>query len=113
MRWLTEDATLICDHRGRVAIQATQRLVRIDGRRVLVDDDPQGRTISRCPNANPVAGLRPCVTTLRVARGYSEFLRIDGQRVCLDTVTGLTDGSPPGTVNYLVRQPGQQWVRQR
>ena len=30
---------------------------------------------------------------------------------CLDSVRGLTDGTPPGTVHYQVRSPGQDWVR--
>jgi hypothetical protein len=37
-------------------------------------------------------------------------VRIDGRRVCLDTVTGLTDGTPPGTIKYEVRSPGQDLV---
>lgn len=113
MRWLTEDAVLVCDHRGRVDIQPTQTLVRVETRRVLVEDNPQGRGISRCPNVNPAAGIRACATTLRVREGYSEFIRIQGRPVCLDTVIGLTDGSPPGTVNYLVTDPGQRLVGQR
>ncbi len=46
-------------------------------------------------------------------QGYSEWLRIGGKRVCLDTVTGLTDGTPPGTVKYEVRDPGQRLVEER
>jgi hypothetical protein len=56
--------------------------------------------------------IKPCTTTLPVRVGYSDLLRIEGRRVCLDTVTGLTDGSPPGTVNYSVRAAGQALVRQ-
>jgi hypothetical protein len=54
------------------------------------------------------AGIRPCKNTLKVLRGYSDWIRIDERRVCLDTVTGLTDGTPPGTVKYIVADPGQQ-----
>jgi hypothetical protein len=50
------------------------------------------------------------VTTLPVKSGYSDFVRIDGKRICLDTVTGLTDGTPPGTVEYKVRSAGQDFV---
>ena len=31
-------------------------------------------------------------------------------RLCLDTVVGKTDGTPPGVVIYHVRQPGQDFV---
>jgi len=57
-------------------------------------------------------GLKPCATTLRVTKGYSDFVSIGGRRVCLDAVTGLTDGTPPGTVNYVVRKPGQRLVEE-
>lgn len=110
MKWLTQDATLVCDHGGRVSIGTTQTLVRINGRLALIKPNPQSRSISACPNANPVMGLRPCLTTLVVKEGYSTFVTIVGQPVCLDTVTGLTDGTLPGTVNYRVVDPGQHLV---
>jgi hypothetical protein len=109
MRWLTQDARIVCKHEmGIVGIVATQPLVTIAGRRVLVESDPEGRPIAGCPNYGPT--IKPCTTTLRVQVGYSNLLRISNRRVCLDTVTGLTDGTPPGTVKYEVRNPGQQWV---
>ena len=108
---LTEDAVLICNHiLGRVANRPSQTLVTVEKRKVLVENDPEGRQISNCPNSNPFAGMKPCQLTLVVDAGYSDFVRIDGHRVCLDTVTGLTDGTPPGTVIYKVRQPGQTLV---
>ncbi len=107
MRWLTEDAVLVCDHGGKVDIAATQGFVRIEGRRALIEPNPEGRGISGCPNANPTIGIRPCLHTLKVQQGYSEFVRIAKHRVCLDTIEGLTDGSPPGVVSYKVRSPGQ------
>lgn len=111
MLFLTEDANLVCEHRGVVGIAATQDLVTVSSRRVLVHNDPEGRPIARCPNVG--ATIRPCLTTLAVREGYSEFIRVDGNQVCLDTVKGLTDGSPPGTVDYLVRDPGQDIVQEK
>ena len=111
MRILTEDAVLICNHvLGKVSNQPSQNLVTVEKRRVLVEADPEGRSISSCPNANPFAGMKPCVLTLKVIVGYSDFVRIDGKPICLDTVTGLTDGTPSGTVIYKVREPGQTLV---
>ena len=108
---LTEDAVLICDHElGKVNIAATQTLVTINQRRILVERNPQGRSITGCPNVGPT--IKPCTTTLAVKRGYSDFVRINGKRVCLDTVKGLTDGTPPGSVNYKVRSPGQRLVEE-
>jgi hypothetical protein len=47
-----------------------------------------------------------------VTAGYSDLIRINGKRVCLDTVTGLTDGTPPGLVKYKVNNAGQPSVRE-
>lgn len=111
MEMLTEDADLRCAHDiGKVGIIAGQGWVRVNARRLLVERDPEGRPIAGCPNAGPA--IKPCTATLPVETGYSGFIRIDGRRVCLDTVTGLTDGTPPGTVKYDVRASGQHLVRQ-
>ncbi len=110
MELMTEDASVVCAHeQGVVTNDPSQSLVTIAGRRVLVDADPEGRPIRGCPNIG--ATIKPCLKTLTVTAGYSEFVRIDRHRVCLVTVTGLTDGTPPGVVTYKVRRPGQDLVR--
>lgn len=111
MRLLTEDAKLVCKHeKGIVQIQATQQLVTIRQRRLLVEINPEGRSIDGCPMYGPT--IKPCKLTLPIKEGYSNLLRIQGRRICLDTVWGLTDGTPPGTVRYEVRQAGQDLVNQ-
>jgi len=45
-----------------------------------------------------------------VRDGYSQLVRIEGRQVGLEVVVGLTDGTPPGTVDYKVRHPGQELV---
>ncbi len=105
---LTEDAKLFCKHGpGKVSISATQALVMIGGRKVLVEKDPEGRSIAGCPSVVP---FKPCLTTLVVQEGYSEFIRVQDRKLCLDTVTGFTDGTPPGAVKYEVRDAGQHFV---
>ncbi len=109
MFWLTEDAILTCKHEvGIVGIVGTQSLVTISGRKALVEKDPEGRPIATCPNVG--ATIKPCLLTLPVQTGYCDWIRVDGKRVCLDTVTGLTDGTPPGVVKYQVRSAGQTLV---
>jgi hypothetical protein len=105
---ITEDAKLQCDHLGKVDNKPSQSLVTIDGRRILVATDPQGRTIHMCPNLTPAT--KPCTHTLVVEEGYSTFVKIDGHAVCLATVKGHTDGTPPGTVFYTVADSGQAHV---
>jgi hypothetical protein len=110
MKLLSEDALLVCKHAlGVVKNVPSQALVTINKRRVLVDADPEGRTIVGCPNVG--IAIKPCACTLTVQVGYSTFVRIKGRSVCLDTVSGLTDGTPPGTVLYVVKLPGQTLVR--
>jgi hypothetical protein len=109
MRALTEDAVLVCLHElGRVTNIPTQMLVRIDGRLVLVEKDPEMKSIGGCPNIGMT--IKPCQLTLPVQIGYSALVKIDGRRVCLSSVRGLTDGTPPGTVEYKVRLSGQKLV---
>jgi hypothetical protein len=110
MRIVTEDAILLCDHGGQVKQAIRQSWVTINKRRILVQADPEKRPISGCPNTNPLLGIKPCTNTLPVIKGYSGFVRIDGHPICLDPVTGLTDGTPPGTVKYTVKNPGQTLV---
>jgi hypothetical protein len=111
MLWLTEDAVLVCKHElGVVGNKPVQEWVTIGRRPVLVATDPEGRPIRGCPMYGAVT--KPCLTTLRVEEGYSTFIRVGGKRVCLDTVSGLTDGTPPGTVRYKVRSAGQIFVRE-
>lgn len=109
MYFLTETALLVCDHEsGFVGMKPSQTLVRINGLRVYVEPDPVAKTIFGCPMVAP--GIKQCTTTLAVSAGYSDFIRIGGQAVCLDAVTGYTDGTPPGTFKYKVRTPGQDLV---
>ena len=109
MQILTQDAVIICQHQmGKVKLVPSQELVSIEQRLILIEADPEGRPIKGCPNFGPT--IKPCTNTLRVKVGYSDLVRIHGRRVCLDTVSGLTDGTPPGAVDYLVRDPGQQFV---
>jgi hypothetical protein len=109
VKFLTEEAVLNCKHGGVVRNQPSQRFVRIGGDRVLVEDDPEARDIDRCPNRGP-HGIRKCGKTLKVRGGYSKFIRIDRHPVSLDNTWGLTDGTPPGVVKYVVIRPGQELV---
>src|SRR3954452_5440694 len=109
MRVMTEDAIVVCTHAlGNVGNQPSQTLVTIGGRSVLVDHDPDQRSVRLCPNIGVT--MKPCTTTLKVVAAYSTLVKIDGHAICLDTVTGMTDGTPPGIVQYQVRAAGQQLV---
>lgn len=107
---ITQEATVVCQHELGVARQiASQEWVRVDDVALQIEPDPQGRPISGCPNVNVT--IRPCLHTLAVRRGYSAMVRIGDKPVVLASLSGFTDGTPPGVVTYLVRDPGQRWVR--
>ena len=110
---LTDRAKLVCQHKiGVVVLFATQHLVRIAGHAVLVGGLPKGDTefqpIIGCPNLGMT--IKPCTLSLKALVGYSNFIFIKGRPICLDTISGLTDGTPPGCVNYEVASPGQNFV---
>jgi hypothetical protein len=109
MFFLTEDAKLICEHvLGTLKVETSQDLVTVQQRVVLVETDPEDKRLRGCPNFGPT--IKPCTRTLKVKEGYSDLIRIEGKRVCLDTVAGLTNGTPPGVVKYRVAEPGQDLV---
>lgn len=106
--WITLDSVIKCDHKGVIQNVNQQDWVTIDVP-VLVDNDPEGRDIDWCPNSGPT--IKKCGKTLKVAVGYSTWIRIDGHAVVLATLDGLTDGTPPGVVHYTVEDPTQMFVR--
>jgi hypothetical protein len=108
MKWITEDARLVCAHKGVVNLKPTQTLVTIQSRLILVDSNPEARPIAGCPQ--PVPASKPCTLTFKVQTGYSDLIRINGQRICLDTVRGKTDGLPAGAFDYFVEKSGQDLV---
>lgn len=114
MEWITLASVILCDHAGKIENENTQDWVRVheqdaDAEPVLVDSDPEGRDIDNCPNSGPQ--IKKCGKTLKVAVGYSEWIRIDEHAVVLSHLDGLTDGTLPGTVHYKVTDPKQQFVR--
>jgi len=109
MKFLTDKAKLTCKHiTGVVQIFTLQRLVTVENDPVLVHNDPKHKIILGCCNVSPT--IKPCSLTLKATEGYSDFIFINNKAVCLDTITGLTDGTAPGTIKYIVRNPGQHFV---
>ena len=102
---LRKDAVLLCGHMGVVQISASQGWVTVEGKALLVDSDPENKTISGCPN---LASGQPCVKTGTVLKGYSTFIRIDGNAVCRQELEGLA--LPMVVYHYAVASPGQHLV---
>lgn len=108
MKPLTTRAVFSCSHPpGKAdASPHEQNFVRIEGAHVLVGDDPGGLSVSLCALVPP--NNKPCDRTLDPGAGHSAWIRIEGTPVCLDRITGPTNGVPPGA--YVVVAPGQNLV---
>ena len=109
MKFLTNLAKLTCKHlTGEVRLLRFQDFVTIEGHPVLRKNDPELSLITGCSNMGPT--IKPCTLTLPAYEGYSSLVFIEDIPVCLDTITGLTDGTPPGMIEYFVRDAGQDFV---
>ncbi len=108
----TEKDVLRCAHVGGVVdVSARHRWIRINGSPVLVRPDALGRSITGCPMVG--ATTKPCTSTVTVDTGYSQFVRIDGSAMGLNTLSGFTDGVPPMSVLYSITSNYQSWVSER
>jgi hypothetical protein len=111
LRIITEKASVVCPHGGRVHLKASPGWVFVNGAPVMVDSDLEGCTISACPWTG--GSLVPCSKTLRVIMGRSPWIKIDGRRVYLKKVKGLTNGAPPpGSFQFKVARSYHSFVQE-
>ena len=110
LKVLTEKAGLSCAHGGRVGLEASQDLVRIQGVPALVRPDLLDRPIRACPHATPANP--PCFRTVSVdaAASYSSFVFIEGKPLAKLSATGKTDWSKLGIVPFSAGAAGQDFV---
>lgn len=94
---LTETATMLCSHGGKVTIPATQHILTINGMAALVQGDEAGGVVAGCTNTVVAAGQKPCTKTLPATAGIATKLQVGGKPVLLQSATGQTDSTPPGT----------------
>ncbi|MEJ3748621.1 hypothetical protein WEI85_35740 [Actinomycetes bacterium KLBMP 9797] len=106
---LTDAATIQCVHAGApgtgtAALGASQERLTVRGSPVLVGDDLTNVTITGCTLTGP-PGTKPCAHTASTLTGGAARLTAGGAPVLLDTASGATDSTPPGT--WTVVAPGQ------
>ena len=105
---LTTAATIKCSHQGDVqASSAGQSQLEIDGKPALVDGDLVGKQIAGCKLPTSQS-TKPCMSTTSMLVGAATKLEAGGKPVLLETATGLTDSTPPGT--WMVQDAGQSSV---
>jgi hypothetical protein len=106
---VTTNATIMCSHGGQVTLIPKQAQVTIQGGSVLCEGDLSGAPIIGCLQP-PSPGSKPCTMVVSTLPGSSApTVLVLGRPVLLQTLTGLTDGVPPGTI--MVANPGQATVQ--
>ncbi|MBU2670217.1 hypothetical protein KOI35_42625 [Actinoplanes bogorensis] len=101
---LNADAKIGCGHGGSVRISAGQDKLVAGGAAVLIDGDLDGATVSGCGTTQS-SSTSQCKSVSSVIGGTAAKLTAGGSKVLLETVSGLTDGVPPGTL--VVQSAGQ------
>lgn len=104
---VTTNATIMCVHGGRVMLTPRQMKVQIQSGSVLCVPDLVGAPIVGCAQP-PSPGSKPCTAVVATPSGFSPTVLVGGRPVYLATLTGITDGVPPGAIQ--VTAPGQTVV---
>jgi len=108
---VTAAATIKCIHGGTVTIIPKQKTVLIGGSPVLCEPDLVSAPIVGCPVATS-PGSKPCLIVASVIPGPTSTslkVKVGKKAAYLATLTGLTDGVPPGAI--MVANPGQAIVQ--
>jgi len=102
---LTSNAVVICAHGGRVTLIPKQSTVTAGGAPAMCEGDLVGAPIVGCAQPPSVAS-KPCTLVVSTLPGGSNpRVLAAGRPVHLATVTGMTDGVPPGVITVV--SPGQ------
>jgi hypothetical protein len=107
---VTTNATIMCAHGGRVTLIPRQMQVTVQGGGlVLCEPDLVGAPIVGCAQP-PSPTTKPCTMVISTFPGSTSLkVMVGGRRAYVGTLTGLTDGVPPG--GLIVPFPGQAIVQ--
>lgn len=105
---LNADASIGCGHGGTVRIAPGRRTFTAGGAPVLTVGDLEGKPISGCTQVTG-GGTVQCTAVVSVTGGAATTLTAGGRPALLETVSGVTNGSPPGALTVLT--PGQTILR--
>ena len=106
---LTSAAVVMCVHGGQVTLLPRQTQVLAGGAPVLCEPDLVGAPIVGCLQP-PTPTTKPCTLVVSTLPGSTSLKVIAaGRPAYVATLSGLTDGVPPGAL--VVASPGQTQVQ--
>jgi hypothetical protein len=98
---VTTNARIVCAHGGQVTLLPRQQTVTIQGGAILRETDLMGAPIAECAQP-PTVSSKLCLVVVSVMPGGSApTVSVAGMPAHLDSLTGMTDGVPPGTVSVI------------
>lgn len=106
---VTSNAVIICAHGGKVTLIPKQMTVTAGGAPVMCEGDIMGSPIVGCVQP-PTPSTKPCTLVASTLPGGSSLkVTAGGKPVHIQTLSGMTDGVPPGVIQVV--SPGQQTVQ--
>lgn len=101
---LTENGEVKCGHQGKASVSGAPKL-KVNGASVLLMEGVKSKSIDGCKTPDDTSkSTKPCKTVVS-ATGEATKLKVNGQGVLLDSLKGITDGTPTPTL--LSAQAGQ------
>jgi hypothetical protein len=98
---VTSNAKIICAHGGQVTLVPRQTAVTVQGGAVMRETDLIGAPIIGCAQP-PSVSSKPCTTVVStLPGGSSPTVTVGGLPAHIDTLSGVTDGVPPGTISVV------------
>ncbi|MFI5529920.1 hypothetical protein ACIA8O_15400 [Kitasatospora sp. NPDC051853] len=107
---LNADASIGCGHGGTVQIVPGRRSFTAGGSPVLAAGDLEGKPITGCTQLTAGSTVQ-CTAVVSVTGGAAATLTVGGRPALLATLSGVTNGVPPGAL--VVLTPGQTTLRAR
>jgi hypothetical protein len=102
---VTTSATIVCSHGGQVILAPRQLVAHSGGGSLLCEPDLVGAPIVGCAQP-PSPSTKPCTLVVSTLPGSTSLkVFVQGRPAYVASLSGLTDGVPPGTI--MVVNPGQ------
>lgn len=98
---VTTNARIVCSHGGQVTLIPKNPTVTAGGAPVVRETDLVGAPIVGCAQA-PSTNTKPCTMVVSTLPGGSApLVAAGGMPVHIDSLSGVTDGVPPGTISVV------------